>query len=268
MLPLKYVVIGVSLLIASVSANELNVVNVAQEQRVLYKRDEYLIDLLTKALSTANYPADIQQVLIHPHQQRTLIALETKSLDLFWSMNSPERESLAIAIKIPLYKGYIGKRALLTRKRNLELFAKIKTKAQLAKLSSVQGHDWPDTKILAHNGLNVRPLADYQAMFMLTGRGRIDYFPRAFIEVNSELAANPQSDLAIVPNLFISYPTGFYYFVSKSRPGLAKALEEGLTMMINSGAFDALFNQYFAEDLNSLPFKQNVREIKLDNPYF
>ncbi|MBQ4834283.1 transporter substrate-binding domain-containing protein [Pseudoalteromonas sp. MMG010] len=268
MLCLRVIVIMVSFALFSVHSYATNIINIAQEQRVQYKRDEYLLTLLEKALAEAKYSAEINQVLIHPHQQRTLIALDTKNLDLFWSMNSPERESLAIAIKIPLYKGFIGKRALLTKKRNLERFKQIKTVEQLAKLSSVQGHDWPDTKILAHNGLNVRPLANYQAMFMLTGKGRIDYFPRSFIEVGSELKANEQSDLVIVPNLFISYPTGFYYFVSKSKPELAAAVQRGLTAMINNGEFDALFNQYFADDIAALPYNSKVQEIKLDNPFY
>ena len=46
-------------------------------------------------------------------------------------MTSPERETLAIAIKIPLYLGYIGKRALVTKRSMLPVFAKIKTIEQL-----------------------------------------------------------------------------------------------------------------------------------------
>ena len=111
MLPLKYLINVVSLFVCSALASEVNIVNVAQEQRVQYARDDYLNELLEKALVSAQYPAEINPVLIHPHQQRTLIALDTKNLDLYWSMSSPERESLAIAIKIPLFKGYIGKRA-------------------------------------------------------------------------------------------------------------------------------------------------------------
>ena len=269
MLPLKYLISAISLFACSAIANEVNIVHIAQEQRVQYARDDYLNELLAKALISAQYPADIRAVLIHPHQQRTLIALDTKSLDLYWSMSSPERELLAIAIKIPLFKGYIGKRALLTSKDSLTRFKGINTIEQLSKLSAVQGHDWPDTKIMAFNGLHVRPLANYQAMFTLTSRGRIDYFPRSFIEVNSELEANKQSNLMIVPNLYISYPTGFYYFVSKRKPKLAEAIEKGLKIMQENGEFDALFNEYFAKEINNLPYsKANTVEIKLDNPYF
>ena len=269
MLPLKCIVCVVSLFIGSVVASEVNIVKIPKDQHAHFARDDYLNDMLTKALIRAQYPAEIERVAVHPHQQRNLMSLDDGSLDLYWSMSSPERESLATAIKIPLFKGYIGKRALVTNKQNLDKFKDIKTLEQLSKLSSVQGHDWPDTRILVNNGLNVRPLSNLKAMFALTSQGRIDYFPRSFIEVNSELLERDHKNLRIVPNLYISYPTALYYFVSKDKPELAKALDQGIKIMQQNGEFDALFYEYFATDLNSLPYtKGETIEIKLINPYF
>ena len=269
MLPLKVVVGGFALFAVSFFVQGVEIVNVAQKQSVQNAREEYLNELLTRALERANYPVDIKMQPVSLQQQRDLIELDKTELDVYWSMSSPEREARAIAVKVPLFKGFIGKRVLLTSKKNVEKFKGITTLAQLSELSAVQGHDWPDTKIMAYNGLHVRPLSNYQAMFTLTSRGRIDYFPRSFIEVNSELVANAQSNLVIVPNLFISYPTGIYYFVVSSKPALAQAIELGLQNMQNSGEFDALFDEYFAKDINSLPFtKGYTTELKLDNPYF
>lgn len=244
-------------------------INVAQEPRAQYKRDEYLSTLLVKALEAANYSASLNHIIVHPHQQRTLITLQNNDVDLYWSMTSPERETLAIAIKIPLYRGYIGKRALVTQRALLPQFKNITTLEQLKPLTAVQGHDWPDTKVLSHNGLNVRPLANYEAMFGLTATGRIDYFPRSFIEVGSELTEVSNSELAIVPNIYLHYPAAFYYFVSKDKPELAQAIEQGLTKMQKTGEFLALFNKYFRDDLNALPFDEaKAIEIKLVNPHF
>lgn len=242
---------------------------IGQEPRALYQRDEYLKELLQQALTTANYSAQLKMVIVHPHQQRALITLEDDGVDLYWSMTSPERETLAIAIKVPLFKGYIGKRALVTKREFLNRFATISTKEQLKGFTAIQGHDWPDTKILAHNGLSVRPFANYQAMFNIVLTGRVDYFPRSFIEVSSELKEKSNEGLVIVPNLYISYPSAFYYFVSKRKPELAKSLAEGLAIMQKNGSFDQLFAQYFAGDLKALPFDDaNSIEIKLENPYF
>ena len=253
----------------SLTTEANNVVNLAIEQRPLYKRDYYLHELLAAALRASNYQAEINEVLVHPHQQRTLLMLDEKQADVFWSMTSPEREHLAIAVKVPLFKGYIGKRALLTKRAFLPRFKDLKTKQDLTQFSAIQGHDWPDTKILAQNGLTVRPLANYQAMFSLVIRGRVDYFPRSFIEVISEMEQIKSDDLAIVPDLYISYPTAFYFFVSNHKPELAEALLKGLKVMKSTGEFEQLFVSYFAEDLAKLPFKEGeVIEIKLDNDYF
>ena len=135
----------------SLTTEAKNVVNLAIEQRPLYKRDYYLHELLAAALRASNYQAEINEVLVHPHQQRTLLMLDEKQADVFWSMTSPEREHLAIAVKVPLFKGYIGKRALLTKRAFLPRFKDVKTKQDLAQFSAIQGHDWPDTKILAQN---------------------------------------------------------------------------------------------------------------------
>ncbi|MEL7580650.1 transporter substrate-binding domain-containing protein [Pseudoalteromonas sp. D15MCD-2] len=253
----------------SLTTEANNVVNLAIEQRPLYKRDYYLHELLAAALRASNYQAEINEVLVHPHQQRTLLMLDEKQADVFWSMTSPEREHLAIAVKVPLFKGYIGKRAFLTKRAFLPRFKDLKTKQDLAQFSAIQGHDWPDTKILAQNGLTVRPLANYQAMFSLVIRGRVDYFPRSFIEVISEMEQIKSDDLAIVPDLYISYPTAFYFFVSNHKPELAEALLKGLKVMKSTGEFEQLFASYFAEDLAKLPFKEGeVIEVKLDNDYF
>ena len=253
----------------SLATEANNVVNLAVEQRPFYKRDYYLHELLTAALRAGNYQAEINEVLVHPHQQRTLLMLDAKQADLFWSMTSPEREHLAIAVPVPLFKGYIGKRALLTKRAFVPRFKDVKTKQDLAPFTAIQGHDWPDTKILAQNGLSVRPLANYQAMFSLVIRGRVDYFPRSFIEVISEMEQVKSDELVIVPDLYISYPTAFYFFVSNHRPELAEVLLKGLTKMKSTGEFEQLFASYFAEDLAKLPFKEGeVIEIKLDNDYF
>ncbi|TMO70284.1 substrate-binding periplasmic protein [Pseudoalteromonas aurantia] len=240
---------------------------VAKEQRALYDRDLYLYELLDKALLAAQFEVKVEHIEVHPHQQRTLMALSRGEVDLHWSMTSPEREQLAIAIPVALFKGFIGKRALMINRTHLARFEKIETKAQLAKLTAVQGHDWPDTKILAFNDLPVRPMSKYQAMFAMVARGKIDYFPRSFIEVASELAKQHNDDLVILPNLYLQYPSAFYFFVSKEKPEVAIALKKGLALMQQNGEFDVLFERYFLAKLNALPM-DNARKISLQNPYF
>ena len=253
-------------LLFSWAASASNTIRVAKEQRTLYARDHYLYALLDQALKAANYHAEIEHVSVHPHQQRTLLALSSGKVDLHWSMTSPEREQLAIAVKVPLFKGLIGKRALLVKAEQMKRFTALKTKADFKDLTAIQGHDWPDTKVLSFNQLTVKPMAKYSAMFALLQAGRVDYFPRSVIEVQAELESQ-SGNFAIVPTVYFSYPSAFYFFVSKERVELAKALHLGLEKMQKTGEFDVLFAQYFAKQLKGL-LSDSAVEIKLENPYF
>ena len=60
----------------------------------------------------------------------------------------------------------------------------VRSVEDLKRFTAVQGHDWPDTKILSYNGLKVRPIADYQVMFNLIANKKADYFPRSVIEAS------------------------------------------------------------------------------------
>lgn len=246
---------GLVIITAPVGAK---VVNVAQEQRILYQRDQYLIEVLEQALKAANYSAELNFVEVHPHQQRTLLMLSQGEVDIHWGMTSSAREQLATAIKVPLFKGMIGWRVLLINQEYSTQFAAIKSASQLKSLKALQGHDWPDTKILTQNGYNVLAQANYEQMFKLLARGKGDYFPRSVIEVHSELAARDELPLIIEPNLLLKYPTAFYFFVNKEKVELANALQNGLTTMLNNGEFDAIFNRYFSGFLTDLKLDKRI----------
>ncbi len=243
-------------------AKAAQLIYVAKESRTLYDRDLYLYELLQAALDAAKFAAKIEHVKVHPHQQRTLMALSRGKVDLHWSMTSPVREQIAIAIKVPLYGGRIGKRVLMVHKDIYPAIKNVRSVEDLKRFTAVQGHDWPDTKILSYNGLKVRPIADYQVMFNLIANKKADYFPRSVIEAHSELIAQAQSQLMIVPDFHLSYPSAFYFFVNKEKKELAQALRDGLTKMMVTGELQALQQKYgVLKPLNSVA-------IELTNPYF
>lgn len=252
----------ISLSICSAAATE--VVKVAKEQRKLYPRDHYIVSLLEMAL--ANHAYQLEHVPVHPHQQRTLLKLSKGDVDIHWGMTSPDRETIATAIPIPIFKGLIGKRiALINQQRQPEFSAITDDKFKL--LTAVQGHDWPDTKILAQNGYRVKPFAHYPAMFTMVSRGQVDYFPRSVIEIQDELAEFNKLGLAIEQQHLLSYPAAFYFFVNKNKSELATALESGLLAMVSDGRFDKLFDDYFADTLAKLKLDERV-EQQLENDYF
>ncbi|MEJ6474364.1 substrate-binding periplasmic protein [Pseudoalteromonas piscicida] len=261
-LTLSVILTAVWLHSATATEQSSELIYVAKEARTLYDRDLYLYELLDKAMAAAKYEVQIEHIKIHPHQQRTLMALSRGKVDLHWSMTSPAREQIATPIKIPLYDGLIGRRLLIVHKDIYPAIKAITTLNELKRFTAVQGHDWPDTKILNYNGLKVRPISDYQTMFNLIADKKADYFPRAVIEASAEISAQNNDNLMIVPDFHLYYPTAFYFFVNKEKPKLAQALKTGLDKLQASGELQALKRKY---GLDKPP--ESVA-IELDNPYF
>ncbi|TMN32503.1 hypothetical protein CWB95_23650, partial [Pseudoalteromonas piscicida] len=81
------------------------------------------------------------------------------------SMTIAALEQIAIPIKVHLYNGLIGKRVLIVHTYIYPAIKAIRSLTELKRFTAVQGHDWPDTKILSYNGLKVRPISDDQPMF-------------------------------------------------------------------------------------------------------
>ena len=238
-------------------------VKVAKEERTLYARDEYIVELLESALANTNYK--FNHVPVHPHQQRTLLKLSQGNVDIHWGMTSPEREEIAIAVPVPIFKGLIGLRVALVKQGSEASFSNLETE-QIKRLTAVQGHDWPDTKVLAQNGFRVKPFANYPAMFIMLARGQVDYFPRSVIEIQDELNEFNTLDLAIEQKHLFRYPTAFYFFVNKEKVALADQLELGLNKMIENGEFNKLFSQYFASTLSDLKLDERTVHV-LKNDY-
>ena len=96
--------------------------------------------------------------------------------------------------------------------------------------------------------------------------GRVDYFPRAITEIQSELQSHSVLDLAIAPELVLYYPAPLYYFVHPDKTQLAEDIEYGLREAIADGSMKQLFLQHFADDIAQAQLQQR-RVIRLENPF-
>ena len=123
------------------------------------KRDYYL-SLLKLALEKSENKFGlykIEQFNTPLNQIRSMHLLEHNSkVDLMWTMTSIERENKLRAIRIPLVKGLMGCRIFLIRKGEQVIFEDINSVEQLKSIPVGQGRNWPDTKILKHNGFNLQ----------------------------------------------------------------------------------------------------------------
>jgi len=231
-------------------------------------RTAYPVKLLSLALDQTgvNYrliPSD--KILLQGKALKALAA--NREINVVWSGTNTQREEQLLPIRIPIYKGLIGWRLLLIRDDMSERFKYIQKSENLVKLIAVQGHDWPDTKILQANGFEVATANNYETLFDMVRKAQADFFPRSLVEVWGELANPVLSDrLVMEPNIVIRYPTAMYFFVNKKSVPLANLLETGLEMAIANGKFEELFLQVHQEMFNKFNIKER-RFFDMENTF-
>lgn len=208
-------------------------------------KNDYFVSLLRQALDATSTQFGAYQLTQYPMRMNQSRAIEnmnkTCDFDVQWHMTTALRESKMRAIKIPLFKGLYGYRALMIHQDNEAKFAAIDDRHQLQMLTAGQGADWPDTGILKANHFNVYGVANYHALFDLLAQKRIDYFPRSVTEIPDELTLHADKPLMREAHILLYYPAPIYFFVCPDDQELANRLEQGLRHLISSGAFATHF---------------------------
>jgi hypothetical protein len=203
-----------------------------------------------------------------PLQQNQALELlaSSREINVVWSMTDKTREVDLLPIRVPIFKGLIGYRVFLVKEEQLPKFAFITERNSLMTLKPIQGHDWPDTKILQSNGFDVVTSREYSTLFTMLNQSQGDYFPRSVVEVweEADLYKNI-NDTVVEPNLGINYPTAMYFFVNKRNTTLARLLENGLEKAISNGDFDKLFYQTHQGFIERAKMDKR-RFFELENP--
>lgn len=226
----------------------------------------YPLKLLDLALSKAGVDVQLVPSNTFMTQARSLKELnKPDGIDVLWTMTSKERENDALAVPIPIYKGLIGWRIFLTGLKPRYDSSQPITLEDLKTLDLIQGHDWPDTKVLLKNGFNVKTSTSFSGLFQMLALERADLFPRSVIEVWDELNGDLGAQLALEHHTIISYPAASYFFTANSNQGLARLIQKGLEIAIRDGSFDELFYQYFEGFIARARISERTH-YRLDNP--
>lgn len=204
----------------------------------------YFIQLLALAFSKVGLEPAFRSVPLSLSQERQLLSLNGNQMDVMWTMTSKEREQIARPIRIPIMKGLLGYRVMVIHDENLNDLSRLTSVEELKKLVGIQGHDWPDTKILRENGLSVQVSKWFPDMYRQLAKKKVDYFPRGLLEAFGELDKFAYPNLTVLPKKAIYYPTALYYFVSNSNETLGKTIERGLKIAVRDGSFDRLFYEF------------------------
>lgn len=235
------------------------------------KRDDYVLALLRLALDKTaedHGPARLQAAPFRMSQARAeRLIRDGEYLDILWAMTSRERESVLQPIRIPLMRGLMGTRVLLVQEDRLGQLAGVDTLMALRRHPLAQGHDWPDTAILRANALQVETSSNFDSLFRMLARGRVDAVPRSITEIWAEQALYDRFGLAVEPDLLLLYRAPNYFFVAPDRPALRQRISTGLERALADGSFDELFRSHAAtKPALSRLAESGLRVIHLGNP--
>ncbi len=216
------------------------------------QRSIYPVKLLALALEKTGVRYSLkpsERIMLQNKALKRL--MDSRDVNVVWSVTDKQREQQLLPIRIPIYKGLIGWRLLLIRDDMPARFKYVQKLEHLIKLIPIQGRDWPDTKILQANGFNVTVDNAYGNLFNLLRRAQGDFFPRSVVEVWDEID-NPayNTDLMVEQEIAIRYPEAMYFFVNKKSRPLASLIEKGLEIAIADGSFEQLFVQTFQGKLD------------------
>jgi len=200
-------------------------------------------------------------------QDRALRELANNQLNLAHFVATAERETQAIPVRMPIMQGLLGYRLCLIREDNQGKFDNITNKQQWIDKNIIIGqhHNWPDTKILQSNGLNVQTTYKTELLFQQLAKRRLDCFSRGINEIAYEQLSHKSLGLAIEKNIVMHYMLPQFFFVNPANPQLAERLQLGLTRLQKTGETDKLFDSYYRELIKQLNLQQRVF-IELHNP--
>lgn len=239
----------------------------AKTDRAYAQRTDYFVSLLRLALERSGVAYRLDAVPVNPvPASRNVRLLVQSKYDICWMHSSIEREKLIQPIRIPLSKGLLGWRIAFVRQSDVERYHSVRQLSDLRPFNAGQGHDWPDTRILRANGLQVITSVNRESLLAMLTHRRIDYFPRSIAEIWDEQDMYRTLNIAIDQNFAFWYPTADYFFVAKTNIALANLIEKGFEQAIADGSYDAAFNNHYSTIIEQSKLATRQLFI-LDNPY-
>lgn len=230
-------------------------------------RSDYALELLSTALSYSAPDVQLKPSRRYYSRSRALEELRAGGdIDVVWTMSSPEREQRYLPVRFSIYQQYAGYRLLLIHQQQVERFKAMKTGQQWRSVRFAQVHDWLDTAVLRAHGLQVQGVSEYQNLFPLLIRQRVDAVPRGVLEITDEADSWLAQGLTVEAYWLLRYPAVSYFFVGQHDTELARRIEDGLRKMQQNGEFDALFNRYFGAKLAALKLADR-RVLNIHNPW-
>lgn len=231
------------------------------------KRQDFAIDVLQAILAEVPHKYQLQESLYPAQQDRALLLLNDRKLDIVWTGTSDHREQHYRAVRIPIQKGLLGWRLLLVNEDKKNLLREVHSIEQLKPFSIGLGGGWPDVALFSDNGFVVHTTTSYEALFKMLQKRRFDLFPRSVLEIWGELESYKNMSIVVEPNVALHYPYANFYFVHREDVQLAQDIERGFNQLIESGDYERMFQQTYQHILDRAQLSER-KILSLKNGFF
>lgn len=227
----------------------------------------YYTDVLAEAFARLDgdyrleFKGDVPQV-------RAERMLDEGLVDVFWMVESPERDAAYLSTDVGISNGFIGRRVLMIRPEDQALFVDVQTLDDFRALDLVAGfgEGWIDGRVWGANNLKIfEETGDWSVMFakLSRSRGDFDYLSRSVKEIMAELESNPE--LVAEQHLLLSYARDEAFYVTPERTGLRDLLQGALQSMQQDGTLNRFMQQYWGDSIDALDLESR-RVIRLRSP--
>ncbi|MFU8765142.1 MAG: hypothetical protein ACNA7T_11480 [Haliea sp.] len=203
------------------------------------------------------------------HGDRESRAFKEYGHDIFVTTagNKKLEDEEKIIIHRAIMNGVLGFRVLIIRAEDREKFARIETEEELGKLRVGIPDTWSDAEIFRHNGYNVIERGTYDDMFERLHDDEYDFTALGANEVESVFAdrADEVEGLILVDQLLIYYPFPLLFYVNPDKSELAERIQKGMSMIVEDGTLDRIFQKHNAELIEALRLSERPI-FKLESP--
>lgn len=254
------------------SDGDIDVVSIASSHSKLDIRTKYTHEILNKALNLSSEKYGLfklNKVAISMSNDVTFYELSRgKIINVAMSGATPDKDHLATPIRIPIRRGILNYRLLIINKKNLKLFEKINSLAQLKPYSVGIHSNSVTSDVMKVLGFSVVDTVSYDGMFKQLSQDKFDYIPRGLHEAYDEIELRKETinNLIVEPNLALYSPLPYYIYVSPAYPKLAERIEYGLEKMIEQGLIAKIFERYYGEDIKRSKLSERTI-INIGNPF-
>ncbi|HEY1150498.1 MAG TPA: hypothetical protein VGF27_18100 [Pseudoduganella sp.] len=223
----------------------------------------YFIRLLEESLKLIHQPYRIRYVKDVP-ARRMWAMLGKGDINLFYGLRTKQKDVSEgiVPVRNGLTNGLIGQRVFLIRPPDTEVFARVKSVADLKETGLVAGfgEGWGDARIWRKADL---PLYEHTAPWktiyamVAAGNRRVDYLPRGVIEVMPEARLHPE--LTVERHLLVEYRGDFCFYLSASSANYRPIIERALKEAEATGLKARLIDEAFGADIKALGLDQRIR---------